>query len=335
MMYFGNLKIVITDTGMFCNPKHPILQEYRKDVICVHLAGFGKQDDTFQTYATDWHSDFRGRGMVDTYSRDCLMFQELKKVGKRLYALLRDADDILFLTDCEPSTLYPYNVIKDINTHSNLHLFTMSPWGVMGKKKATGHKRLLSDLEMLKSFLYIDSDKKFPFTPETDIWNVEKRVNDYLWIALPYIIEKIRNQGAGKYFYDPKTKQYISTEQGIEKANEDLNDPYRIVAYVGHTDIPRKNINLERKELIISQSPRLDGKDICNSLKEKRMELARLNSIPYEDEICKSEGPCAGTCPKCDEDAEYLRKELEKIPKEKRHYPKIDVRQEVLLWKER
>ncbi len=68
-------------------------------------------------------------------------------------------------------------------------------------------------------------------------------------------------------------------------------------------------------------APRPDGKKVCAYLRNIRMELAHANNIPYTSEPCSFTGSCAGTCPKCDQEAAYLRDELNKIPKQNRKYP--------------
>ncbi len=56
--------------------------------------------------------------------------------------------------------------------------------------------------------------------------------------------------------------------------------------------------------------PRSDGKQICDELRVLRKKVADENGIPYETEPCTYDGPCAGTCPKCDEEAAYIEKAL-------------------------
>ena len=75
---------------------------------------------------------------------------------------------------------------------------------------------------------------------------------------------------------------------------------------------------LDEVEAIV---PRIDGKRICNYLRNLRLKLAEANQIPFESRECPSVGPCAGTCWKCDLESEYLRKEMGKIEPEKRVYP--------------
>ncbi len=67
--------------------------------------------------------------------------------------------------------------------------------------------------------------------------------------------------------------------------------------------------------------PRPDGKEVCAYLRNIRIELARANNIPFESEPCDFDEDCAGTCAKCDEEAAYLRDELNKITEQDRKIP--------------
>ena len=49
-------------------------------------------------------------------------------------------DEILFLTDRNPESLYPFYVIKDRNEFNGLHLCTISPWKFEGDRRITAHK---------------------------------------------------------------------------------------------------------------------------------------------------------------------------------------------------
>ena len=52
------------------------------------------------------------------------------------------------------------------------------------------------------------------------------------------------------------------------------------------------------------------GKDICHQLKEIRNRIATENGIPLEEHECHYNGPCSGTCPRCDAELQYLEREL-------------------------
>ena len=52
------------------------------------------------------------------------------------------------------------------------------------------------------------------------------------------------------------------------------------------------------------------GKVICKELKEVRRRIADENDIPLEIKECTYEGPCRGTCPRCEWEVRYLEREL-------------------------
>ena len=52
------------------------------------------------------------------------------------------------------------------------------------------------------------------------------------------------------------------------------------------------------------------GKDICESLKQIRREIAQANEIEYNPAECLHEGDCAGTCPRCEREMRWLEGQL-------------------------
>ena len=52
------------------------------------------------------------------------------------------------------------------------------------------------------------------------------------------------------------------------------------------------------------------GKSVCNTLKQIRIDIARANGIDYVPAQCTHKGDCAGTCPACESEVEYLEKEI-------------------------
>lgn len=55
-----------------------------------------------------------------------------------------------------------------------------------------------------------------------------------------------------------------------------------------------------------------NGKKICETLKQIRLDIARANGIEYTPCECNHEGDCAGTCPACDSELMYLEQEIAK-----------------------
>lgn len=54
----------------------------------------------------------------------------------------------------------------------------------------------------------------------------------------------------------------------------------------------------------------MTGKEKCGILKEIRMKIASENGIDFGFAECNHEGPCAGTCPKCEQEAAQLENAL-------------------------
>ena len=52
------------------------------------------------------------------------------------------------------------------------------------------------------------------------------------------------------------------------------------------------------------------GKGICKELKAVRQRIAEENHIPLEIPECTYEGPCRGTCPRCEAEVRYLENAL-------------------------
>lgn len=58
------------------------------------------------------------------------------------------------------------------------------------------------------------------------------------------------------------------------------------------------------------------GKRICKTLKELRKRIADANEIPFEMNECTHKGDCLGTCPKCEQEVNYLINSIEKREQE-------------------
>lgn len=54
----------------------------------------------------------------------------------------------------------------------------------------------------------------------------------------------------------------------------------------------------------------MTGREKCKALRAIRRKIAKLNGIEYKPTVCRHKGPCAGVCPKCEQEAAYLMDEL-------------------------
>ena len=54
----------------------------------------------------------------------------------------------------------------------------------------------------------------------------------------------------------------------------------------------------------------IHGKSICKQLKAVRQRIAEENDIPLEQRECTYEGPCRGTCPRCESELDSINELL-------------------------
>ena len=322
------MKIVITDTGILWNPGNPILKKYRDLILVVCLEGI-KATDEFECFICPRKSFGLGMSM-GVGSR---VYNDLEDVADELYYKLRSEDDILFLTDGDPASLYPYYIIKNRRHHMNIHLWASPPLSVEGKWRMKAHEEMLSDLSGVKSVCYIDI-QDYVKNEYKNFGGLLEDVQNYFEEIFPIVMDGISGMENESYF-DLVSKTYIplgkiSVEKAILKSNEYLSDKeeyidntYLIEGMVDILEYQRSDKN--KKDIIYRQVARIDGKKICNLLRENRFKLAQMNNIEFNSKECSYVGACAGTCEKCDEEAKYLSMKLSEIPKEKQKFPILNL----------
>lgn len=324
------MRLVITDTGRIWNHDNPFLEKY-KDIVLVICVDGKKVSDKYECFVSPYKAVGLG---LDNFGIEDQRFKALASVGGNLNYILGYHDDIVFLTDNEPCSLYPFYIIKELNEFNSLHLLAMPPLRFESKARMAGHTRMLSDLSGLDSFLYYDiNDTLRKFGRQKTLNEFLGYVRDDLGRLLSRILNDIYHMEDGPCYFDFASGKYVPLRDGFEginitKGNEAVSDidfpTMRLFSTLGsiclHPSYPDKNV----KNVIEKPVARIDGKKICNILREQRIRLAAANNIPFESDECPSVGACAGTCEKCDREADYLRGQMQMIPEEKRVYPQFD-----------
>jgi len=330
------MRIVVTDTGNVWNHENPYLEQFKDIVIVVCLNG-KEATDKYECFV----SPYKQVGMgIDKYGDEDNRFKALASVAGKLNARLHYHEDVVFLADDEPSTLYPFYAIKKLNEYNSFHLVTMSPWAFEGNRRIAAYNGMLEDLSDLSSLLYYDSSEVFTeLGKKTTLPEAFEYVKNYFGEIMPTFLNGINKMHDGPCFFDFSTMKYVPLENGFSKIKtgkkKKLDKKLEFEVYRGFSTLgivcppsyPEED-EYTKKE-VERPAARLDGKKICNVLREQRILLAEANGIPFESEVCPSIGPCAGTCEKCDMESKYLRKQLQKIPEEKRVYPQFDPKKEV------
>ncbi len=321
------MRIVITDTAFIWNPDNPALEVFKDVLLVVCLEGKAVTDQ-YECFVSPYK--FEGMG-IDKFGADAQRYKALESVADDLNRKLRYHDDILFLTDGNPESLYPFYAIKDRNEFNSLHLCAVSPWIFEGRRRIQGHKDLLSDLSRLTSILYIDSNKYLlNLEKNAAMKDVMQKLEADYTALLPTVVNRI-GELYGRYYFDFASNSYVAIEEGfhgidLSKKNSlatefeaELHRGFCTLGMVIPPDYPKADDRT--KEEIERVPARIDGKKICEYLRMQRLKLAEVNGIEFSSEECPSIGPCAGTCAKCDREAAYLRDKLAAIAPEDRIIP--------------
>lgn len=90
-----------------------------------------------------------------------------------------------------------------------------------------------------------------------------------------------------------------STEKDIESA-------ISFVKSLGFTNVDRFDYVLPSKFKEVRKARVKNGKTICKTLKQLRSLLAEKNGLIYHPINCTYDGPCKGTCPRCDAELQNI-----------------------------
>lgn len=325
--------IFVTDVGMYWNHEIPILEKYADSVVVVCVDG-KKVTDKYKCIVSPYKATILG---MDS-SMQSERYRALESIREELRHAYTFHDDILFLTDNVPESLYPYIILKDMGEYNRLHLWCMSPWKMEPIKRRKDHRELLHDISNLNSLLYIDNDMILKsLAKDATIADLHLYCQNLYAEMLPQVIYEIDTKlnPDKKYYYDLKIGRYIEIDNSYEfiKKARPLKKK-KAEAFVPESEHRELGLIMWRqypdieegsKEVVQQLSPRLDGKRVCEELKKMRKSLAAANGIKYKTVNCPSKGPCAGTCRQCDKELRYLREQMEKIPEGKRIYPKYEI----------
>lgn len=332
------MRLVVTDTDLIWNHENPILKKYKDAVLVVCLNG-KKVTDEYECFV----SPYKVVGMgIDKYGVEDQRFKALASVAGDLNSAFGYNDDIVFLADHSPMSLYPFYVAKERNEFNRLHLLAMSPLRFESKVRTEAYVKMLSDLSGLDSFLYYDTNETLKKSGQgKTLIEFLDYIRHDLGKLMPRILNGIHHLEGSPCYFDFASEEYVSLRDGF--GSIDITKKDKIISDIDFSMAGACSTwgaicppsypagDEEIKKDIEKPAARIDGKKVCNVLREQRMRLAAANGIPFESEECPSIGACAGTCEKCDKEAIYLRGEMQKIPEEERVYPQFDPAQEVSL----
>ena len=326
------MRIFVTDVGNYWNHENPILERYAECVVVVCLNG-KKVTDKYECVVSPYEP-----AEMDEEGELSLKFKALKSVEQKLRRTYSYHGELVFLTDNEPESLYPYLVLKDNERNNNMHLWCMSPYKMEAVRRKNVYFEMLQDLSKLKSILYVDSDMLLQkMDKNAKFSDLHKKCEELFSRLLPQVLYEIDNKLNHNYcyYFDFAVNRYIETDDAFDKilaleplSMQEVEDyqPYLSFCTLGIVipyDTPdhRDKTKMQVCRLV----PRFDGKQVCEMLKKMRKELAEANGISYEVMECPSTGPCAGTCPQCDKELRALQEALMEKAQMERVYPQFNV----------
>lgn len=109
--------IFVTDVGMYWHHETPILEKYADSVVVVCVNG-KKVTDKYKCIVSPYSATILG---MDS-SMQSERYKALESIREELRHAYTFHDDILFLTDNVPESLYPYLILKDMGKYNRLHL---------------------------------------------------------------------------------------------------------------------------------------------------------------------------------------------------------------------
>ena len=327
------MRLIVTDEGWIWNHNNPCLEAY-KDVVLVVCLNGKKVTDKYECLVTPY--SFHGLGS-DSYGYKSRRLASLASIGDAFSRILWNYDDIVFLADYWPPSLYPLLVCNDFNRSNRLHLIAVPPMPFLGRKINDAYHSMLSDLSGISSVCYYDPLEQMALDKNTNASSFFDHIENELCNLLPHLLNGINDIGHGRFFFNFSTMKYTSVETGFKECFSGVSAVHSQLDFtpmifrstlgmLAHQDFP--SIENTVKSGIQETILRIDGKRICELLRGQRLALAAANHIRFESEDCPSIGPCAGTCEKCDREAAYLRNELNKIPEYQRQYPHFKVRKD-------
>lgn len=241
-------------------------------------------------------------------------------LANQVEPLVSENKDIVILSDIKADILNVLNIIQKSNYSGNIHLILPLPFGKI--TKGTTQYKTLSNLSKVKSVAVYDpyklAMKKYNTIDNATIEKVINEQTSHLLNELESIERNIENV-SNKYFFDFDKNIYVQTKSLKMVDNCETNHSYNIQSnpnFHYRNDDANPLINSAK-----APSPRPDGKEICKQLRAIRKEFAKLNGIDYNFKECTYNGPCAGTCIACDNEANELRELTKNLDNVK--YPKV------------
>lgn len=322
-----NMKIIISSPNAFWNIDMECMKNIKKDIILLQFEEVQKIDSV---YTIDVSVPAYGLGQNPGKNRGGRNYVEVKKHLPEILQYIERGEDVLILADINPQSVIIFDLLRMMTDGKNfkLHFWGIVPFHFEVKHRKTTYLDLLNRKGRVKS-LHIKYADDFLATVDrrSTISQVLEKIKHDLEMEFPAVLNAIDTFKSDlMYFYDNQSKRYVDVALSLEKnKKKNFSDDLRVV--MGEISV-KYNPFSEEKMLIEQQVGRINGKKICQKLRQLRIDFAEANEIPYESDDCCYEGACAGTCEKCDSELKYLYNMIDSHPEKEPVYPYLEIESE-------
>ncbi len=224
--------IFIVEEGSIWNERNPILEKYADSVVVVCLYGKAVTDK----YRCIVSPKRQVRLGMDAYGTESFLFGAISLAKEELKACISHEKDIVFLTDNEPRSLYPYILLKNECEGKRVHLWCISPLRFESKFRIKSYYKMLQSIDVITSLLFLNfNDFLYTMDRRSTLLDLFEYCSDYLNELLPNALHEINNlmKPDEKYFYDFTYRRYISTKNNYMDMLKD-DDIYK--EYTGESN---------------------------------------------------------------------------------------------------
>lgn len=299
------MKIIISSPNMFWGPDMKCLEAYKNDIL---LLQFEVQTINEEVDAIDVHVNFVGLGQVTGIGRSGRDYIEVKRHLSKILGYISRGEDVLVLADMNPQSVIIFDLLKRITDGRNfkLHFWGIYPLRFESRRRLSAYKELLGGYGRVRSmYLFFPDTYLEKVGRRTTMPQMLKMVRHDLESKLPEVMEAISGFKEDIfYFFDVRSNKYVDTKMRLKDA-EDIGTANRVCRNRAEGQL-KEIVSADDKAFIEQPDIRVNGKDICRKLRHMRRQFAKANGIPLTSPECGYEGVCAGTCPACDSELEYL-----------------------------
>ena len=205
--------IVTTDTVRIWDLNEPIFEKLKDAMLVVCLNG-KKVSDKYECFVSPYDLTDKRRAKLGADDR---RLTTLSGVAAKLNRNLHYHEDVVFLTDTEPSTLYPYYVIKELNEYNSLHLIAIPPLNCETNSTVKWYYEMLNDLSHLRSLMIYDTNAKFTsYDKSKELDSFYSDIRSDIISILPRILNGINDMDFESCYFDFSSLSYISIKDGFD-----------------------------------------------------------------------------------------------------------------------